>query len=73
MVALRHRKKDLELLRKLAIKIKKQLEQNNPDLPANSDVEFHRKLVWAAGRPMLVNQYERTSVISMVCGISFPL
>ena len=73
LVALCRRKKDLELLRKRALKIKKHLEQNKPDLAADSDVEFHRKLVLAAGSPMLFNQYERIAVVSMVCGMTLPL
>ena len=73
LVALRQPKKDLDSLKNLAVKIKKQLAQNRPSLAADLDVKFHEKLVLAAGSPMLFRQYERVAVISMVCGMNYPL
>ena len=73
LVALGQPKKELASLKKLASIISKQLKQNRPDLAANTDVEFHARLVKAAGSPMLLKQYERVSVISMVCSMPLPL
>ena len=70
LLALRQPKREVETLRKLAERIKRQLEQNKPTHAANSDVEFHKKLVSAAGSPMLLEQYEKVAVISMVCDAS---
>ena len=73
LVATVQPKKELEILRKLAAKIKKQVQQNKPDLAANTDVEFHRKLVSATGSPMLLEQYEKIAVVSMVCSMVLPM
>jgi len=73
LVALRQPEREIESLRKLAARIKKQVEQGKADLAANSDVEFHRKLVSAAGVPMLLEQYEKIAVVSMVCGMVLPM
>ena len=72
LVALGQSRKHLDTLRKLAVTITKRLKEKKPDQAASLDIEFHRKLVRAAGSPMLFNQYERIAVVSMVCGISFP-
>ena len=73
LVALTQPKKDLKALGRLALKIKKQLGENKPDLAADSDLEFHRRLVLAAGSSMLSKQCERISAVSMVCGTPLPL
>lgn len=73
LFALRQPKKEIESLRKLAGKIKKQVQLNKPDLAANTDVEFHRKLVSATGSPMLLEQYEKVAVVSMVCSMVLPM
>lgn len=73
LVAIAQPKKELETLRKLAARIKTQAGQGKADLAANTDVEFHRKLVSAAGVPMLLEQYEKVAVVSMVCGMVLPM